>query len=73
MPCTYSEPLSWTSSRGHQTTRHPSGLLSCVITPECTSFEEVEGQINPLQDELDEIRVTTLRAFHVTESHTCSR
>ena len=26
------------------------------ITPECSSFEEVEGQINSLQDELDEIR-----------------
>jgi hypothetical protein len=27
-----------------------------LITPECASFEEVEGQINSLQDELDEIR-----------------
>ena len=29
------------------------------ITPECASFEEVEGQINSLQDELDEIRETS--------------
>jgi hypothetical protein len=33
------------------------------ITPECTSFEEVEGQINSLQDELDEIRERAHRAF----------
>ena len=26
------------------------------ITPECSSFEEIEGQLNSLQDELDEIR-----------------
>jgi hypothetical protein len=25
-----------------------------LITPECATFEEVEGQINSLQDELDE-------------------
>jgi hypothetical protein len=36
-----------------------------LITPECTSFEEVEGQINPLQDELDEIRERSRRAFQV--------
>jgi hypothetical protein len=34
-----------------------------LITPECTSFEEVEGQINSLQDELDEIRERARRAF----------
>ena len=33
------------------------------ITPECTSFEEIEGQINPLQDELDGIRERAQRAF----------
>jgi hypothetical protein len=36
------------------------------ITPECTSFEEIEGQINSLQDELDEIRERARRAFQVT-------
>ena len=35
------------------------------ITPECTSFEEVEGQLNSLQDELDEIRERARRAFQV--------
>ncbi len=25
------------------------------ITPECVSFEEIEGQINSQQDELDEL------------------
>jgi hypothetical protein len=33
------------------------------ITPECVSFEEIEGQINSLQDELDEIRERARRAF----------
>jgi hypothetical protein len=33
------------------------------VTPECTSFEEVEGQINSLQDELDELRERARRAF----------
>ena len=34
-----------------------------LITPECTSFEEIEGQINSLQDELDELRERARRAF----------
>ena len=42
-------------------TRGEDGRLS--ITPECSSFEEVEGQINSLQDELDEIRERARRAF----------
>ncbi len=33
------------------------------ITPECVSFEEIEGQINSLQDELDELRERARRAF----------
>ncbi len=37
-----------------------------LITPECGSFEEVEGQINSLQDELDEIRERARRTFQVT-------
>lgn len=37
-----------------------------LITPECTSFEEVERQLNSLQDELDEIRERARRAFQVT-------
>jgi hypothetical protein len=36
-----------------------------LITPECTSSEEVEGQIKPLQDELDEIRERARKAFQV--------
>jgi hypothetical protein len=45
-------------------TRGEDGRL--LITPECNSFEEVEGQINSLQDELDEIRERARRAFQVT-------
>ncbi len=44
-------------------TRGGDGRL--LITPECTSFEEIEGQINSLQDELDEIRERARRAFQV--------
>jgi hypothetical protein len=33
------------------------------ITPECASFAEIDGQINSLQDELDEIRERARRAF----------
>jgi hypothetical protein len=36
------------------------------VTPECASLEELEGQINSLQDELDEIRERARRAFQVT-------
>jgi hypothetical protein len=36
-----------------------------LITPECATFEEVEGQINSLQDELDEIRERARRVFQV--------
>jgi hypothetical protein len=41
----------------------PSGRV--FITPECSSFEELEGQINSLQDELDELRERARRAFQV--------
>jgi hypothetical protein len=44
-------------------TRGEDGRL--LITPECNSFEEIEGQINVLQDELDEIRERARRAFQV--------
>ena len=33
------------------------------ITPECTSLDELEGQINALQDDLDELRARANRAF----------
>ena len=36
------------------------------ITPEYLSFEEVDGQIDSLQDELHEIRERDRRAFQVT-------
>ena len=45
-------------------TRGVDGRL--LITPERTSFEQIEGQINSLQDELDEIRERAQRAFQVT-------
>jgi hypothetical protein len=35
------------------------------VTPDCSSFQEVEGQLNSLQDELDEIRERARRAFQV--------
>jgi hypothetical protein len=44
-------------------TRGEDGRL--YMTPECASFEEIEGQINSLQDELDEIREPAKRAFQV--------
>jgi hypothetical protein len=44
-------------------TRGEDGRL--LITPECNSFEAIEGQINSLQDELDEIRERARRAFQV--------
>jgi hypothetical protein len=43
--------------------RREDGRL--FITPNCTSFEEVEGQIDSLQDELDGIRDRARRAFQV--------
>ena len=33
------------------------------ITPECTSLDELEGQINALQDDLDQLRARAKRAF----------
>jgi hypothetical protein len=46
--------------------RHVRGEDGCLfITPECTSVEEVEGQLNSLQDKLDEIRKRAHRAFQV--------
>ncbi len=33
------------------------------ITPECVSFEEIEGQINSLQDELDELHDRARRVY----------
>jgi hypothetical protein len=45
-------------------TRGEDGRL--FITPDCVSFEEIEGQINALQDELDELRDRARRAFQVT-------
>ncbi len=35
------------------------------ITPVSASFEDFEGQINSLQDELDELRERASRAFQV--------
>ncbi len=41
----------------------PSGRV--FVTPECTSYDEIEGHINALQNELDEIRERARRAFQV--------
>jgi hypothetical protein len=35
------------------------------ITLECTSFEDVKGQLNSLQDELNEIRKRVRREFQI--------
>jgi hypothetical protein len=45
-------------------TRGEDGRL--FITPECMSYDEIEGQINALQDELNELRDRARRAFQVT-------
>jgi hypothetical protein len=45
-------------------TRGEDGRL--FITPECMSYDEIEGQINALQDELNELRDRACRAFQVT-------
>jgi hypothetical protein len=34
-----------------------------LITPEVTSLEEIEGQINVLQDDLDQLRERARRVF----------
>ena len=41
--------------------RHANGMLA--VTPDCASFEEMEGQIGQLKDELDEMLRQTRRAF----------
>ncbi len=33
------------------------------ITPECTSLDELEGQINALQDDLDQLRARAEAGF----------
>jgi hypothetical protein len=45
-------------------TRGADGRL--IITPECTSFDEIEGQINSLQDELDELRDRARRVYQAS-------
>jgi hypothetical protein len=45
-------------------TRGEDGRL--FITPKCASLEELEGQINSLQGELDKIRERARRAFQAT-------
>jgi hypothetical protein len=35
------------------------------ITPECATLDEIEGQINALQDELDELRMRARRIFQI--------
>jgi hypothetical protein len=45
--------------QGHVT--DPHGRV--FITPECFSLEELEGYINALQDDLDQLRDRARRAF----------
>jgi hypothetical protein len=33
------------------------------VTPECATLDEIEGKINALQDELDELRMRARRIF----------
>jgi len=44
-----------------QQTAGESGRV--FLTPECTELDEIEGHINALQDELDQIRERARRAF----------
>jgi hypothetical protein len=41
--------------------RQANGMLS--VTPECSSLAEMEGQIEDLKDELDEVLRQARRAF----------
>jgi hypothetical protein len=41
--------------------RHANGMLS--VTPTCASLEEMEGQIEQLKQELDEMLRQTRQAF----------
>ena len=43
----------------------PAGRV--LITPECSSLDDIEGQINALQDELDELRERARRVFSPLE------
>ena len=45
-------------------TRGEDGRL--FVTPECMSYDEIEGQINALRDELNELRERARRAFQAT-------
>jgi uncharacterized small protein (DUF1192 family) len=44
--------------------RDDSGRLR--LTTECASLDELEGQINALQDELDQLRAQARRVFQMT-------
>jgi hypothetical protein len=44
--------------------RHTADAAGRVlVTPEATSLEEIEGQINALQDDLDQLRERARRVF----------
>jgi uncharacterized small protein (DUF1192 family) len=43
--------------------RDDSGRLR--LTTECASLDEIEGQINALQDELDQLRAQARRVFQM--------
>ena len=50
--------------------RYTVARMGFAHHPECTSFDEIEGQNNSLQDELDEIRERARRAFKPHEAAT---
>jgi hypothetical protein len=39
------------------------------VSPECVTLDELEGQLNGLQDELDVLRAEARRAFAQTAGH----
>jgi hypothetical protein len=39
------------------------------LTPDCMTLDELEGQINALQDELDLLRADARRAFELSAGH----
>ncbi len=47
----------------------PDDLGAMHLSPECVTLDELEGQINGLQDELDALRAEARRAFAGSAGH----
>ena len=56
----YEEPLVLVEGQGVFVTDAEGRVF---ISPECLSFDELEGHINALQDDLDQLRERAKRAF----------